>query len=113
MRLRIFDRESVFEEAFGEAMTANDSARALTSRRRELHFSVLQLHQMKLGHTRENAAGGLVADHRKASGGTCGLQPIGLRWFPLFTADPNLFEQMIEANLIIGRSWRAAIVGIG
>ena len=45
VRFGFVDGEGVFEEALGQAVAADDVARALTAHGRKLHFAVLHDHQ--------------------------------------------------------------------
>jgi hypothetical protein len=51
VRFGIVDGKSVFEEAFGQAVTADHVARALAAHGREMNFSILHLHQTQISHT--------------------------------------------------------------
>jgi len=50
VRFGIVDGESVLEEAFRQAVTADHAARPLAARGRELHLTILHLHQSQIGH---------------------------------------------------------------
>ena len=41
------------------------------------------------------------------------MQSLNIRRLALFAANPNLLEEMIEANLVVRRNRRATIRGIG
>ena len=58
----IVDGESVFEEALGEAMTADYVARAVAAGRREVNVAVVELDEAEIGHAGEDAGGGLLRD---------------------------------------------------
>jgi len=45
VRFGFVDGESVFEEALGQAVAADDVARSLAAQGRELHFAILHGHQ--------------------------------------------------------------------
>ena len=112
MRLGIVDRKGVLKEAFGQAVTAHHVASALAAHGRQLYFSVLHLHQMKVGHAREHPRGGLLTHNRQTPRGACGVEVLRLRRLPFFAANPDLFEQMIDADFVIRRDWRTAVCGI-
>jgi len=52
MGLGFVDGKSVLEKALGQAVTAHNVARPLAADGRELHFPILHLHQVQIGHAR-------------------------------------------------------------
>ncbi len=62
-------------------------------------------------------AGGFVGDQRQSACGARRLQRIDARGLPFFAENPDLFEQVIEADLIVGRRragpGAATIGGVG
>ena len=52
MRLGFVDGKSVLEKALGQAVTAHNVARPPAADGRELHFPILHLHQVQIGHAR-------------------------------------------------------------
>jgi hypothetical protein len=48
----IVDRESVFEQPLGQAVTADHIASAPVAVVRQAHFAIVQLHQPAVGHAR-------------------------------------------------------------
>lgn len=75
----IVDGESVFEEAFGEAMTADNVAGAAAAGWREVDVAVVEFDKAEIGHAGENADGGLLGDQREVagSGGAFGAESGG------------------------------------
>src|SRR6266852_1570390 len=99
--LGIFDGKSVLEEAFGQAVTADHVARALAAYGRELHFPVLHLHQAQIGHARKNSRGRLAAHHRQTPRWPGGVKAFRPRRLPFLATNPNLLEEMVEANFVV------------
>src|SRR5579864_3346237 len=112
-RFGIFDRKRIFEQPLRKAMTAHHVARPLAARRRQVHFAVAQRDQMQIGHAAQNARGWLIGQHRKMPGRSGGAQPLDLRGLAFFPADPDLLEQMIEADFVVTGNGRATIGGVG
>ena len=108
----IFDAEGVLEETLGQAMAPHHIPRTLRSCLREAHIAVLQFDQAQIGHAREQARNRLGCDHRKLTRGPFGAQQLLLRGLADFAANPDLFEQVIEANFVVARNGRAAVGGI-
>src|SRR5256885_4285767 len=73
------------------------------------HLAVAQLHQLQIGHAREYPRSRLIRYDRKVTCGTCGTELVHLSRLPFFIANPNLLEEMIEANFVVRRRRRAAI----
>src|SRR5260370_9890449 len=76
-------------------------------------FVSVEFDEARIGHTREQARGGFTSYNRKMSSGTFGAQEFRLRGLAFFAANPDLFEQMIDANVFVGGNWRATIGGVG
>jgi len=94
-------------------VTADNVARALAAHGRELHFPVLHLHQAQLGHARKHSRGGLFACGQQIPRWTCGVQLLRLSGLPLLAAHPNLFEEMVEADFVVGGNGCATIRRVG
>src|SRR5216683_2184595 len=62
---------------------------------------------------REQARGGFPSYNRKMSSATFGAQEFRLRGLAFFAANPDLFEQMIDADVFVGGNWRTTIRGVG
>ena len=62
VRFGILDGKRVLEETLGQAVAADDVARALAAYRSKLHFAVLHLYQMQIRHAGEHACRGLFCD---------------------------------------------------
>src|SRR6267378_3859255 len=105
----ILDAKSVLEEALGQAVAADNVARALAAYGRELHFAVFHLYQMKIRHAGENTGGGLFCDDGEFSSRPRGMEALGLCRLSLLSANPDLFEQVIEADFVVGRNGSAAV----
>ena len=102
VRFGFVNGKSVLEQTLGQTMAANHVARALASSWSQLRFPVAQRDQMQLCHTRKQARGGLFRHRRKFSRGPGGTQTRDLSRLPFLTADPNLFEEVIKANFVVG-----------
>src|SRR6267154_3265534 len=76
-------------------------------------FVSVEFDEARIGHTREQARGGIPSYNRKMSSGTFGAQEFRLRGFAFLAANPDLFEQVIDADFFVGGNWRATIRGVG
>jgi hypothetical protein len=94
--------ESIFEEAFSQPMPAHDAPRALAADWRKLRLAVLQFDQMPLAHPTQGSRRRLTRENGKLACGSGCLQRLDIRRFTVFAANPDLFKQMIEANLVVG-----------
>src|SRR5215475_529510 len=83
-------------------MAADDVARAASAGVGEFDVAVERLHELRFHHTAKHPRWRFIGDQRKAACGTGGLQRINTGWLPFFAEDPNLFKEMVEANLIVG-----------
>src|SRR6266850_2471406 len=101
--LGILDRKRIFEEALGQAVAADNVARALAANGSELHFAVFHLYQMQIGHAGEHACRGLFRDGGEFPGRPRGMESLGLCRLPFLAAYPNLLEQVIEADFVLRR----------
>src|SRR5713226_691676 len=111
-RFGIVDRERVFEQALRETMTADHVARAAAAHSGQFDFAVTQIDQMQIRHAAENAPGRLLGQHRKMPGGSSGMKALDLGRLAFFAANPDLLEQMIEADFVVTGNG-AAIGGVG
>src|SRR6267154_6256133 len=68
---------------------------------------------MQIRHAAQNARSRLIGQNRKMPGRSCGAKPLDLRGLPFLPANPDLFEQMVEADFVIAGNRRAAITGVG
>src|SRR5229473_7736622 len=98
-RFGVVDRERVFEQTLRETMTAHNVARAAAAHSGQFDFAVTQIDQMQIRHAAENAPGRLLGQHGKMPGGSGGMKPLNLGGLAFFAANPDLLEEMIEADL--------------
>ena len=112
MRLGFVDGKSVLKEPLGKAVAADDVAGTLAADGRELRFAVLQGDQTQIRHARENPASGLFSEDREFPLGSRSVQALHLCRLPFFAANPDLLEEMIEANLVIRGNRSATIPGV-
>src|SRR5713226_4890608 len=56
---------------------------------------------MQIGHARKNSRGGLVGYYRKPPRWTSGVEVFCLCRLPFLAANPNLLEEMVEANFVV------------
>jgi hypothetical protein len=68
---------------------------------------------LKIGHAGENARCWLFRNDGELASRAGGVKAVGLRGFAFFAADPNLLEEMIEANFVVRGNGCAAIGGVG
>src|SRR5207253_9456012 len=61
------------------------------------------------GHARKRPRGGLFRNGRQLSRWSGRVQVLRLRGLPFFTANPNLLEEMVEADFVVGGNRCAAI----
>src|SRR5215472_8300702 len=108
VRLGFVDGKSVFEQTLSQAMAAHYVARALAPRRGKLRLSIAQRNQMPIRHARKNS-GGRLFRHRSFSRGSRGAESFHLRGLPFLAANPNLLEQVVKANFLIGRDGLATV----
>ena len=109
----VFDGKCILEKSLREAMAAHHIAGTLASHRSELRLSVLKVDQVQFSHAPQNFRGWLVRNKRETSCWTGGVQASHLSGLPFLAADPDLFEKMIEANLVVGGNRSAAVGGVG
>src|SRR4029077_20416555 len=77
---------------------------------RQADFAVEQLDQTTLGHARQQTCRGLLWQQRQmAVGNVLRIEVLRFRWLALFAADPDLLQQMIEANFV----FRGGIAAVG
>ena len=88
----VFDGESVFEEALGETMTADDVAGAAGACVGEFDVTVKRLDELRFDHAAEHSRGRFVGDQRQAACGSGRLESIDAGGLPFFAEDPDLFE---------------------
>src|SRR5260370_17376873 len=100
-RFGVVDRERVFEQTLRETMTADHVARAAAAHRRQFDFAVTQIDQMQIRHAAENAVCRLLGQHRKMPGGSSGMKALDLGRLAFFAPNPDLLEQMIEADFVV------------
>ena len=73
----------------------------------------MQLDQATVGHARQQADGRLLGQQRQVTvRNVLRVEVIRLRWLAFFAANPDLLQQVIEANFVF-RGGIAAIRGIG
>src|SRR5258708_28287291 len=109
MRLGILDGKCVLEETLGQAVAADDAARALATHGSELYFAVFHLYQVEIRHARENSCGRLSCDGREVPSRPRGVEELGPCRLPFLAANPYFFEQMVEAAFVVGRNGSAAV----
>jgi hypothetical protein len=113
----VVDGKCVLKQALREAMATDYIARALASHGGELRLSILKSNQAQLGHPAEDFRGWLLGKDREASSRPAGMQRVHLGRLPYLAEDPDLFQKVIEANLVVGRNrggnGGAAIGGVG
>ena len=68
---------------------------------------------MKKFIARENPPGGLVGYHRQTPRWAGSVKALRLRGLPFLAADPNLFEEMVEPDFVVGGNGRAAVRRVG
>jgi len=95
VRFGILDGKGVFEKALGQAVAANNVARALAAYGRELHFAVLHLYQMQIRHAGEHACRGLFGDDGEFPGRPRGMESLGLCRRPFLATNSDLFAQVV------------------
>jgi hypothetical protein len=113
MHFGFIDGEGVLEEALRKAMAADNISRALGSHRSELRFPILKVDKMQVCHAAQNFRGWLVGTKRETSRRPGRVETGYFGRLPFLPADPDLLEEMIEANLIVGGNRSAAIGGVG
>jgi len=84
-------------------MAAHNVACSARSCVGQFDVAVERLHQLQVHHAAEHAGWRFVGDQRKSSGGTGRLQGVDAGGLPFFAKNPDLLEQVIETDLIIGR----------
>src|SRR5205085_2880860 len=109
LRFGLVDRKSVLEQALRQTMAAHHIARALAPCRSELCFSILQRDQMQVRHARKNARGRFLGHGREFSGSSRSSQARNLGGLAFLATNPNLFQQVIEADFVVGRDGLTAI----
>jgi len=72
----------------------------------------MEFDEPQIRHTREQTRSRLGADDRKLPGRAFDAEKFSLRRLPFLAANPDLFEQMIDADFVIRRDRRAAVCGI-
>ena len=77
-----------------------------------MDFAVVELDEMEIGHTAENSRGRLFRNDGEMTGRARGAKAIDLRLLPFFATDPDLLEEVIEADFVVGGGG-AAVGGIG
>ena len=102
VRFGLVHGKSVFEQTFRQAMAAHNVARPLAPRGGKLRLPIVQRHQIEIRHARENAGGRLFGDRRKFPRFSRGAQSFELRRLPFLAANPNLFQQVVKANFVVG-----------
>ena len=108
--LRVIYGEGVFEEALGQAVAADYIAGAASACVGELHVAVFSFDQLQFGHASENARWGFVGNQRQGACWSCGVKGIDSCGLSFFTEDPDLLEEMVEADFVVS-GWSAAAVG--
>lgn len=94
VRFGIGHGKCVREKPLGQPVAANHIARALLSALREMNLPGAQLDELQVRHAAQHADG--VSFFWRA-------HALDVRGSAFFRANPNLFEQMIEAHLIFLR----------
>lgn len=93
VRFVIIDPESVFEQAFGEAMTADDIASPALAAIGQFDLTILEhMDQAKVFHAGERA-------DRVDTAGSADVSDVGT--IALFAANPDLLEEMIEVDTVV------------
>src|SRR5260370_5612493 len=111
-RFGVVDRERVFEQTLRETMTAHNVARAAAAHSGQFDVGVTQIDQMQIRHAAENAPGRLLGQHGKMPGGSSGMKALDLGRLAFFAANPDLLDQMIEADFVVTGNG-AGIRGVG
>jgi hypothetical protein len=113
MHFGFVDGKSILEEALREAMASDNVSRASASHWSELRFPILKVDKMQIRHAAQNLRGWLFRTKRETSRSPGRVEAGYFGWLPFLSADPDLLEEMIEANLVIGGNRSAAIGGVG
>jgi len=95
------DRKRVLEESLGETMAAHDVACALAPHGRELRFSVSKIHEMQFRHAAQNPCRWFVGCKWETSTRAGRVEASDMRGPFFLAADPDLLEEVIEANLVV------------
>ena len=72
----------------------------------------IEFDEAQIRHAREQTRSRLGANDGKLPGRTFNAEKFALRRLPFLAANPDLFEQMIDADFVIRRDRRAAVCGI-
>ena len=89
----IVDAESVFKEALGEAVTADNVAGAVLATIGEFNLAISEhVDQTKIFHAGQGA-------DRIDAAGCANVFDVGA--IPFFAADPDLFEEMVEMDAVV------------
>jgi len=89
----VVDAEGVFEEALGEAMTANDVAGAAFATIGQLDLAIVEnVNEAKVFHAGESADGIDTA-------GRADVLDVGA--IPFFAANPDLLEEMVKVDAVV------------
>jgi hypothetical protein len=108
----VFDGERVLEKSLGQPVAPDNVAGATAAARRQLHGSILQFDQLQIRHSAEHSLGRLIRQDRKIARRSRGAKNFYKGRLSFFATDPDLLEQVIEANFVIGRDVAATIGGI-
>src|SRR5690349_3782836 len=107
-----FDGKCVFKEPLGETMTPDYVAGAIAAAGGQLRLAISQFDELQFGHATQHAGGGLIRQDREISGRPGGAKPLNEGGLSFFAANPDLLEEMIEADFVIGGDIAAAIGGV-
>src|SRR5712675_1266811 len=78
----------------------------------QLHCSILQFDQLQLRHPTQHSPGRLVRQNGQTSCRSRGAQSFYQRRFSFLAADPDLLEEVIETELVVGGDVAATIGGV-
>src|SRR5579885_1317142 len=95
----VVNREGVLEKPLRKPVPADHVTRAIRAAGREARRAAFQLDELQLGHARQHPAHRLFRQERQLAGWPFDAQVPGNGGFAFFIANPDLLEQVVEANL--------------
>src|SRR5712672_3339059 len=78
----------------------------------QLDSSILQFDQLQLRHAAQDPPGGLVRQNGQTSCRSRSAQGFYQRWLSFLAANPDLLEEVIETDLVVGGNVAATIGGV-
>lgn len=83
-------------------MSAHDTSRTLAAYWRKKRLAVLHFDKMPLAQAAQSSRRRLIGKNGKTAGRSSCLQRFEIRRLAFFAANPDLFQKVIEPNLVVG-----------